>query len=373
MTDKMMRIAGRNSAGLAKPLEINDKGRLTTSDSEAQRIQKKYANLLDEYYYKGVKALPFSQGFKSGNGTIVESDEYVELTLSGNATNTAEITYESDGPIDVTDLDIFYAEIEAFPNATYNASARMTLGTARGFSSDGGTTRRVIFDILKGTTSNKMLLKMNVSDLTGNLYLRIHIRDGSLSADIHFKIRIFSIYGERISIPSRNTDDTVDSSLMAKDYNNSANDVSLTAVLDNENKAALRVIDAAPWGYDADSDSLRSVRSPVEFISALSSSQSLAANATFETVVFDTSAFTDMYILLNTGAVNSPVEVTVNYFMSDAGGTKIKRVKVVEEVGSPEYSGASATFKPTTPFVSLTVTNKATDSRTVNLQVLGGR
>lgn len=368
-----MRVAGRNKAGLAKPFEIDDNGGLTTSDREAQRIQKKNANLLDEYYYKGVEVLPFSQGFKSGSGTIVESDEYVELTLSGNATQTAEITYESDTPIDVTDLDVFYAEIEAFPNVTYNATGRMTLGTARGISSDAGTTRRVIFDILKGTTSSKMLLKMKVSDLTGNLYLRIHIRDGSLSADVAFKIRIFSIYGERINIPSRNqnTDDTVDSSLIAKDYNNSANDVPLTAVLDNENKAALRVIDAAPYGYDPESESIRMSAASLYQLSGLSKSQTLVANAELSTDVIFVSNLRHLFIGVDAGVVSSPLEIKVNYYLSDML-TKVKTIVLEDDSGSADRRGTSIKYDVESAFVSITIKNKSASSRTVKLETYGG-
>lgn len=382
MANEFLRIGGRyvdeNGKGFSKPLKTNEDGKLEISDdkileieTQVERALKLSSGIRQEYYYGGNEVAPIKTGYKSGTGSVSKSNDYFELSVHDNPSNVAETGVYVDEKIDVTKMSTLFFEYEYEGYTSNNTRIYFSVADNPNSTHDIGDNYYVTHS---GEEKIRGIAKLKVSNLTGLKYIKIHLVDRSSQVNVPAKVRIYGIWSENLKPQMANFElpEATGSNLVVKDYHDNES-VDLTAVKDNDGKAALRIIDAAPYGYDSESDSIRTVNSPMEVIAGLSKEQNLAQGASFETDIVSVVDYQDIFIMADAKSTNSPLDIQVNYYMSETSANKIKVDEVVKEEGSGSYRGAVGSIKPQSPFVSLSVINKSDGNRTINLQAHGGR
>lgn len=248
MKDKMMRIAGRGNDGLAKALRIDDVGNVSVSDSDMEKIAGINAGLRSELYYEGVEVVSWTSGYTSGSGSVTKEKDYISVKLIDNASNIAEITAVTDEGVDLTGVDFIIVDMSIERQSQYATNAYVVVGTSKKDSAVDNAAKSEYIKIEGSDTFPRQKVKLNVSTLTGIHFIRVHLMDVAPTVPIPAELKIYGVWTER-SIPQ------VKNTLIAKDTNN--NNVDLTSILDENGKAVLRVVDAAPFAYNEVEDRLK--------------------------------------------------------------------------------------------------------------------
>lgn len=379
MPDKMMRMSGRGDDGTAKAIKVNNDGELKTDkellhlQSQVDRTLKLMTGIKEEYYYEGKEIVNLAEGYKFGSGSITKRSNSIVLEVNGNPSDIAE-TSVAVGQVNLTGIDEIYVEYDIEGHSQYATKAWVTIGTNPGAIHSSPPLRKEIHHA-GGTPREKKSISLDVSHLTGERYINIHLLDVSGSISINAKMNIYNIWGEKLKPNTLSFEapdmPNAEGSLTVKDYQ-TGEDIDLTAVRDNDGKSALRIVDAAPYGFDSENDSLRTVKPQVDEIKELSTTNTLTTNSVFETGVINVGNINELIVSVDGGQTSTPLELLANYYLSDRTTLVKSEILIVEE-GSPNYHGTAINFKPNGAFFSLSIKNKASTNRTFKIETFGGR
>lgn len=219
-----------------KQLPVDMRGDISESIERASLIG---LNLKTEYYREGVEEKVFVEGFNSNNGSVLKATDMISLKVEGNPTTSAVKTIVSNGSVDLTDVNWLELDFEMTGTTGYNTNAYFVVGTSKTASYTDYVLRQAM-SVVSGVPLARNTVKLNVSQLTGLHYIRVHLTDASTTIDVAAELKIYGVYA---TVKSKNSP-----SLQAFDTTGKL--VKLTAELDDAGKAVLRVIDAAPVAYD---------------------------------------------------------------------------------------------------------------------------
>lgn len=235
---------------LNKQLPVDVQGRLAENTERASLIG---AHLKTEYYNNGVEEKAIVEGYTYNNGTVVKEAEYISLKVLGNPTTSAIKSIVTNESIDLTGINWIELDFEMTGTVGYNTSAYLAVSTSKLLSYTDYAARKTI-SITNGVAINRSVVKLNVAALTGVHYIRLHVTDASTVVDIPAEIKVYAISALNKTFISPGI----------QALNQSGSLVQLTAELDDNGKAVLRIIDAAPAGYDPARDSVRTSAMPIK-------------------------------------------------------------------------------------------------------------
>lgn len=241
----MMRIAGRSSDGKAKAIQTDKDGRLNVSLPDIERAVLINSGLKTEYYNTGVEEKKIVEGYAWNNGTASKESDYLKLTVGGNPTDSAVRTFVFDESFDLTDVNWLELDYEMTGTAGYNSVAYFSVGVSKLLSHSDSVVRKNIL-LINGVPIQRNTIRLNVSEISGKHFIRVHLVDTSTVVDVPAEMKIYGI--------SASNKPTAGIGVLNK---NGSNPVKLTAELDDNGQAVLRIVDAAPAGYDPASDSIR--------------------------------------------------------------------------------------------------------------------
>ena len=182
MADKMMRIAGRGEDGLAKAFAVDNAGKL--------RLSGEQFNI----YSEGIENVSMSQDSMKPEGDtsksrVTKHDNHIEL-YAGDADTDAHAIVATDTKISVDGITQIIVDWE---QSGFNSSGNQSviaLTNNRLEGPSGGGERRVTLTHSFG----RRLTALNVSNFTGEFYLRLMARDSIVGALVTSKLRIYNIY-----------------------------------------------------------------------------------------------------------------------------------------------------------------------------------
>ena len=178
------------------------------------------------------------------------------MKVEGNPTASAVKSFTSNESVDLTDINFIELDFEMTGTVGYNSSAYLVVGTSKLLSYTDYVARKGI-TLTNGTPIQRNIVKLNVSGLVGNHFIRVHLVDASLTVDVPAEMKIYGI--STLNKPADHPTAGIEVLDRIGD-----NPVKLTAEIDDNGKATLRVVDAAPAGYDPARDSIRSSTMPIK-------------------------------------------------------------------------------------------------------------
>ncbi|MCM3616672.1 hypothetical protein M3936_03655 [Sutcliffiella horikoshii] len=265
MADKMMRIAGRDSKGVAKAIKTDSTGtvetKITSNNIEDSNFSLR--KLLEHQSFKRNDIYSYGVGFNKfvldaersfGTHAFASNQvlDYLSLTMLNNVNNTARCAIVSNDPISTSGnkQDKVIVEYELTTDNNRSVTVFLHYRNAKSFAAR--TSGITLTRAMRGS-GKRRFLEFDVSDRNqnDNWYLEISIEDTSSASPSNAEMRVYNVYTLREKTV------TTSSSLSVKDK--LGNNVDLTAEKDLDGKAVLRVFDAAPHNQDAFTDSTKTL------------------------------------------------------------------------------------------------------------------
>lgn len=293
MVEKMMRIAGRGKDGLAKAINTDNEGNIS-SQIFGSLLQKK------KLYNNGAKTVEWEIGYQTaGDVSYTEDPSYLKLVASG-ATSKEEISVVTSEPVDLTNVSSIEFEWEKPQTNHLESYGYFIISKNKSFSS--ANRNEYLF---KNKTFDKTKEVIPVTHLEGTYYIRFHAQDASIMSLQTTELWIHSVtlnsYDKKVNIPVT-VDEKGELVLSTKTaigevpqsgggylnvVDKEDNSVALTAELDDDGKAVLRTFDAAPHNQDPTTDSVKSlpqkkVRMDDVFSATLAVGEERSFNIAFE-------------------------------------------------------------------------------------------
>ncbi len=338
-------------------------------DSQIERAVKLSSGLLSEFYQRGVEVSKFSESYISGTGSLSKGLEYIYMNIASNPSNYAERGVITSEKIPLNEYAYLYMEYEFNGSTHYENEVYLSISN----NASGGYQERTKYvrNIHKGIDGlAKGILKLSVADVLNAQYIRCHLVDTSSVVSVPAELKIHAVWGERIKPASLTSDGGMSTSIKGKDYH-TGNPIEITAIQDDNNKGALYVVDASPYGYHPESESIRTSGSQLYKLDSLSKTEALIGEAKLDTDVIFVDNLRHLFILVDAQFDATPFEVSVNYYLSNKT-TKIKTVVLEEVTSAMNLRGTSIKYSVECPFISITVKNKTTNPRTITLETYGG-
>lgn len=342
---------------------------LIDTSTQIERSSKLGSGLWEEFYYGGIEKVDLTQGYFTGSGLVSKEEDCVKLELLNNPTSFAEQSLTTTKPVDLTEFANLYLDYEFEGTPSYNSHITFKVGSTQNTSYPTYTKRKEI--IHKGDVGVvRNVIKLNVADMKSYEYIFIHLTDRSQSFSVPATLKIKAIWGERLKPKSLSVGGSVTSTIQGKDYE-TGEALEITAVKDDNGKGAMYVVDAAPYGYSSETQSIRTSGASLYEIPTLSKTQLIQGNTSLETDVLFVDNIRQLFINVHTGYTSHPFEIEINYYLSN--GTSKLESKLLKGV-TPDMSavGTSIKHEVESAFISLTIKNKSSNSRTFTLETFGG-
>lgn len=241
----MMRISGRGTDGTAKPFQI-DKDNLKVHDIEgmSQIIKSVVEPNRKDIYANGVRFDTIDFLEREGNGAVTDDTDHIKVALTGNNTNIATIDFVTRiGVLKKTDnYKTLYFDFEYVAETQYNGSFWLYACDSQNY--DNSQEKRPYYKMTNKSIP-RTIAQINVSNLNKDMFVGVRMTDATTAVDVKGYLKIYGIYAVR-----ENT-----TLLAAKDSNNETK--ALSSETDNEGRNVLRVVDSAPYAYDASKDALQ--------------------------------------------------------------------------------------------------------------------
>ena len=342
---------------------------LTNTSTQIERSSKLGNGLWEEFYYDGIEKIVLEKGYSLGSGLVSKEEEYVKLELLNNPTSVAEQSLTTAKPVDLTDFGNLYLDYEFEGTASYNSHITFKVGSTQNTSYPTYTKRKEITH--KGSdVVVRNVIKLNVSDVKSYEYIFIHLSDRSQSISVPATLKIKAIWGERLKPKSLSVGGSVTSTIQGKDYE-TGEALEITAVKDNNGKGALYVVDAAPYGYSSETQSIRTSEMTLYKIPTLSKTQVIQGNTSLETDVLFVDNIRQLFINIHSGYASSPFGIEINYYLSN-GTSKLESKLLKDVTADMNALGTSIKHEVESAFISLTIKNNSSNSRTFTLETFGG-
>ena len=342
---------------------------LTNTSTQIERSSKLGSGLWEEFYYDGIEKVVLEQGYSLGSGLVSKEEDYVKLELLNNPTSVAEQSVTTTKPIDLTEFANLYLEYEFEGTPSYNSHITFKVGSTQNTSYPTYTKRKEITHQGNvGVVRN--VIKLNVSDVKSYEYIFIHLSDRSQSISVPATLKIKAIWGERLKPKSLSVGGSVTSTIQGKDYE-TGEALEITAVKDNNGKGALYVVDAAPYGYSSETQSIRTSEMTLYKIPTLSKTQVIQGNTSLETDVLFVDNIRQLFINIHSGYASSPFGIEINYYLSN-GTSKLESKLLKDVTADMNALGTSIKHEVESAFISLTIKNNSSNSRTFTLETFGG-
>jgi hypothetical protein len=169
-------------------LRLNSDGYLEFYDG---LMWKRSNTIYSIFYYDGVEKIEFVEGYSVGNGSVSKESDYLYIRTFNNPNQVAERTYVTNNLIDLSKIKVIYIEWE---NQQTEGTAFLNISTEK----MGG---RTVYDaqLAIGVGDHplyKQISVLDVSNLNGEYYIRIHARDGFSTKASDNTLKIYKLWGE---------------------------------------------------------------------------------------------------------------------------------------------------------------------------------
>ena len=361
---KITRIWGERTKSKNEEVSI-----LANTSTQIERSSKLGSGLWEEFYYDGVEKVDLTQGYFTGSGLVSKEEDYVKLELLNNPTSVAEQSLTTTKPVDLTDFANLYLDYEFEGTPSYNSHITFKVGSTQNTSYPTYTKgKEITHQGNDGVVRN--VIKLNVADVKNYEYIFIHLTDRSKSISVPATLKIKAIWGERLKPKSLSVGGSVTSTIQGKDYE-TGEALEITAVKGDNGKGAMYVVDAAPYGYSSETQSIRTSGASLYKIPTLSKTQLIQGNTSLETDVLFVDNIRQLFINIYNGYASSPFEIEINYYLSN-GTTKVESKLLKDVTPDMNIAGTSIKHEVESAFISLTIKNKSSNSRTFTLETFGG-
>lgn len=173
---------------------LNDLSAIKSNQKEIERAIKLNANIRSDQYIEGTEYVDIVEGYTDGLGSVSKEREYLKLEVSGNDAQRGERVYVTDTAVDLTGINKVYLDYEHINESGYNASMYLIAGTNKTGSRSSYDAR--YSKLAMAESLPRHIEWLDVSGLTGNHYLRVHVRDSSTSVAVDSEIRVYGLWTE---------------------------------------------------------------------------------------------------------------------------------------------------------------------------------
>ena len=163
------------------------------------------AGLRHEYYIDGMEYATggWVEGITNGPASWWErykAEDHMYLFTQRNPDGTTDVSYVTKEKVDLTDVRFVYVELEA-EVLNHNSGANSpNLYLIASTNSAGGygnyEARSTIYESRNGSSEGRIIRGLNVTGLTGEYYLRLHIMTSATTLSFDLETKIFRVWGE---------------------------------------------------------------------------------------------------------------------------------------------------------------------------------
>ena len=163
------------------------------------------AGLRHEYYIDGMEHARggWVEGITSGPEDWWErykAEDHMYFFTQRNPDGTTDVSYVTKEKVDLTDVRFVYVEFEAEVLNFNHGATSPNLYLIASIDSEGAYSdyeaRSTIYGSWDGSSEGRIIRGLNVTGLTGEYYLRLHIMTNAMTSSFDLATKIFRVWGE---------------------------------------------------------------------------------------------------------------------------------------------------------------------------------
>ncbi|WP_018750722.1 hypothetical protein [Paenibacillus sanguinis] len=159
--------------------------------SNVDGVIRNFWSILLDIYKAGVENITLVAGYHTTYGTISKNSGSIDVKLTGNVGSVTEASYVTDVPIDLGPFSKVCIDWQSVDNFSDNFWSYVIASTNK-----TGSYTESNASAFKTKTFSREITEVDVSNLTGYHYIRVHIRIGGGANVPNIKTTTFNLWLE---------------------------------------------------------------------------------------------------------------------------------------------------------------------------------